>query len=466
MLRLHIMLNNRRRFVLSAAMGAAFVLFAGGANALAITMWTVSKTSSNSTCSSPSQTTCNTIQSAVTAASSSDVILVGPGTYSESVVINETGQNRDGLTLLGAQAGRDARLDRHGPESVVNATGTGNPGITVNALFVVIDGFTITGDSAAIPPAGIVVGSQPTGYYWAQILNNILENSGTGVYLYRPSSDSAHRSPYAVIEHNLFRGDITAGTGVNVGFGVFSNGATGPVITENAFTGNKAVAIVISGGDHAEITNNTSEDDGAFVAYVGAIQSLFSHNRGKKFGHNGLPVVINQGPNTLKIYPDAAVDIGPGNSHLVISDNDLEKGESHISNGIAFTNTFPAAAAGGNPTYNYYVTVKNNKIKGFPENGIVAEEQSGGTLIYSWILGNKVLDNGSDGISIQDSNYNISLFDNQVEGNLLDCNDATTEGTGPSGITDIWLNDTGNSSNVTGPPPLCTPGRGHDHDWR
>jgi hypothetical protein len=466
------MLNDRRRFVLSAALAAAFVLLAGGANALAITVWTVSKTSSNTTCSYPSQTTCNTIQSAVTAASSGDVILVGPGTYNESVTIMDEPNatppySRDGLSLLGAQAGRDARLDRHGPESIVNSTGTGNPGITVNANFVVVDGFTVTGDTTATPPAGIVVGSKSTGYYWAQILNNILENSGTGVYLYRPGSDSVHRSPYAVIEHNLFR-DNTPGTGVSFGFGIFSNGATGPVITENAFTGNKAVAIVISGGDHAEITNNTSEDDGAFVAYVGAIQSLFSHNRGKKFGHKGVvPVVINiSSPastpaGAYSIYPDAAIDIGPGNSHLVISDNDLEKGESHISNGIAFTNTFPAAAAGGNPTYNYYVTVKNNKIKGFPENGIVAEEQSGGTLIYSWILGNEVLDNGSDGISIQDSNYNISLFDNQVEGNPLDCNDATTEGTGPSGITDIWVNDTGNSSNLTGPPPLCTPGRSH-----
>jgi nitrous oxidase accessory protein NosD len=294
MRRLHIMLNNRRCFVISAAMAAAFVLLAGGANALAITVWTVSKTSSNSTCSSPSQTTCNTIQSAVTAASSGDVIQVGPGTYHESVVINETGQNRDGLSLLGAQAGRDARIRRYGPwkESIVNSTGTGNPGITVNALFVVIDGFTITGDPAAIPPAGIVVGSRPTGYYWAQILNNIPENSGTGVYLYRPDSDQPHRSPYAVIEHNLFR-DNTAGTGVSVGFGVFSNGATGPVITENAFTGNKAVAIVIAGGDHAEVTNNTSEDDGAFVAYVGAIQSLFSHNLGKKFGHKGVGSVTS-----------------------------------------------------------------------------------------------------------------------------------------------------------------------------
>lgn len=469
--KLGIILNNRKRFLFSTAMAGVLVLLTGGTEALAITVWTVSKTSSNVTCSYPSQTTCNTIQSAVTAASSGDVILVGPGTYSESVVINETGQNRDGLTLLGAQAGRDARIGRYEPrkESIVNATGTGSPGITVNANFVVIDGFTITGDSAATPPAGIVVGSKSTGYYWAQILNNILENSGTGVYLYRPGSDSVHRSPYAVIEHNLFR-DNTAGTGVSVGFGVFSNGATGPVITENAFTGNKAVAIVIAGGDHAEITNNTSEDDGAFVAYVGAIQSLFTHNRGKKFGHKGvLPVVININPpastpaSAYSIYPDAAIDIGPGNSHLVISDNDLEEGESHISNGLAFTNTFPAAAAGTNPTYNYYVTVKNNKIKGFPENGIVADTQTGGTLIFSWILGNEVLDNGSDGISIQDSNYNISLFDNEVEGNLLDCNDATTGGVGTLTTQDIWLNDTGNSSNLTGPPPLCTPGSGHDH---
>src|SRR5271157_2961234 len=322
--KLGIILGNRKRFLFSTAMAGVLVLLTGGTKALAITVWTVSKTSSNSTCSSPSQTTCNTIQSAVTAASSGDVILVGPGKYNESVVINETGQNRDGLTLLGAQAGRDARVDRNEPwkESIVNATGTGSPGITVNANFVVIDGFTITGDSAATPPAGIVVGSKSTGYYWAQILNNILENSGTGVYLYRPGSDSVHRSPYAVIEHNLFR-DNTAGTGVSVGFGVFSNGATGPVITENAFTGNKAVAIVIAGGDHAEITNNTSEDDGAFVAYVGAIQSLFTHNRGKKFGHKGvLPVVININPpastpaSAYSIYPDAAIDIGPGNSHL------------------------------------------------------------------------------------------------------------------------------------------------------
>jgi len=449
MMSLHFMLNNRRRSSLAAAMGALLVLLAAGANALAITVWTVSKTSLVTVCSSPNATTCNNITSAVTAAGPGDVILVGPGTYNESVTITTPA-----LSLLGAQAGKDARLGRNesGNESVVNSTGTGNPAIAVNANFVIIDGFTITGDPAATPPAGIVVGSLPSGYYWAQILNNILENSGTGVYLYRPSSDSAHRSPYAVIEHDLFRNN-TAGTGANVGFGILSNGATGPVITENAFTGNKTAAIAITGGDHAEITNNTSENDGAFVAYVNAIQSLFSHNRGREFGHNGV-LPIRVGSNTF--YPDAAIDIGAGNSHLVISDNDLEKGESQISNGIAFTTVFPAAVVGTAP--NYYVTVKNNKISGFPENGIVAEMQTGGGTFtyYSWILGNKVLNNGSDGISIQAGNYNITLFDNTAAGNSLDCNDATTGGTGPSGVQNIWVNDTGQSSYPPGPPPPCT----------
>jgi parallel beta-helix repeat protein len=456
------MLNNRKRFVFSAAMAAAFVLLAGGANALAITTWTVSKTSTTTTCSTiPLVTTCNTIQSAVTAASSGDVILVGPGTYNESVMISESGNNRDGLTLLGAQAGRDAREGRHeaGGESVVNSTGTGNPAIVVNAWFVVIDGFTVTGDSTATPPAGIVVGSQSSGYYWAQLLNNTLVNNGTGIYLYRPSSDSTHYSFYSVIEHNLFKG-YTVGTGANVGIGIFSNGATNPVITENAFTGNKAVAIIISGGDHAEITNNTSEDDGAFVVYVNAMQSVFSHNSGRRFGHKGVPVLISS--NT--IYPDAAIDIGPNNFDLVISDNDLEEGESHISNGIAFTSTFPAALFQNNPNANYYVTVKNNRIRGFPENGIVAETLPNGTLTYSWILGNEVLDNGADGISIQDSNYNNTVLDNRAEGNAVDCYDGTTEGGGTLGAQDIWLNDAGNSSNLIGPPPLCTPGRWHDHD--
>jgi hypothetical protein len=344
MIRLHIMLNNRRRFVFSAAMGALLVLFAGGANALAaVTVWHVNKSSSNATCTI-SATTCNTIGSAVSAAVPGDAIIVGPGTYAESVTIST-----NAVSLLGAQAGNDAREDRRDPaeESIVDATGKANPAFIVNANYVVIDGFTVTGGTAATPTAGILVGSLAgTPYLWAQILNNVLEKNGTGVYLYRLASSTSPPSPSVVIEHNLFRNN-SAGTGGSVGFGIYANAVTFPVITENEFTGNETAAILVSGGSNAIITNNTSKDDGAFMANGGTNECLFSHNQGRNFGHKGvLPVVV--GP--YSIYPDAAVDIGPGNSNLVISDNDLERGEGRISNGIAFTAVFAATPLGTTPT--------------------------------------------------------------------------------------------------------------------
>ena len=461
MIRLRIMLNNRRRFVISAAMGAVFVLLAGGANAGAppVTVRCVPNLSVNPSCA----VAYGTISLAVSNAFSGDAIFVGPGPYNESVTImDEPGHSRDGLSLFGAQAGNDARVDRHGPESIVN--GMGNPAFIVSANSVAIDGFTVTGGTATagIYPGGILVGSTTTTPYFAQVLNNILDGNGTGVYLYQANSP--------LVEHNLFRNNTAAAgasAGVKwVGFGVVSTGVTSPVINENEFTGNKMAAIIVAGGSNVLITNNTSENDGSFVLYANTNQCLFSHNQGKNFGHKGvLPLVSTSVGSPFSINADAAVDVGPGNSNLVISDNDLEKGEAPISNGIAFTTAFAGTPLGSSPNSN--VNVRNNKIKGFPENGIVAEEQSGtGTLVFSWIVGNEVLDNGSDGIFIEGAgvnNHNNELFDNEAEGNhLLDCDD-TTAGGGTLATWDAWFNNTGNSSSPAG---LCTPGRGHDHDWR
>jgi hypothetical protein len=108
------------------------------------------------------------------------------------------------------------------------------------------------------------------------------------------------------------------------------------------------------------------------------------------------------------------------------------------------------------------VNVKNNKVSGFPENGIAAEEQTGGTLQGSWIVGNEVRDNGMDGIFIDVNNQLISLFDNEAEGNnVFDCHD-TSIGIGTLGTANWWLHNTGNLSYPRG---LCTPGRRHDRDW-
>jgi parallel beta-helix repeat protein len=431
-------------------MAAVFVVLAGGANALAVihyTVWTVSKASTNSTCSSitiPPVTTCNTIGSAVSAAHAFDTILVGPGTYNEYVTINKP------LSLLGAQAGNDARGDRHGPESIVDGSGTGYPTITIEATSsVVIDGFTIQCGIAATSPL------YPAGIYLAganvQIVNNIIQNNSMGIY--------AIASAGIIIERNLFRNN-NAGTGIYLGYGIFATPFAVSSIGDNEFTGNLAAAMYLGCGASA-ITNNTSDKDGSFVVFISPSECVFKHNQGKNFGAKGVkPVVVPSGtPPTTNA--DAAVDIALGGEGLVISDNDLEGGESTIYNGIAFT----IALGDGESTY---ATVQNNKVSRFPHNGIVAEADptnGDGTLYLSPIVGNEVRDNGNDGILIQEAtsgpNFQNSLFDNEAEGNhLYDCEDDT----GPSGppgtlgTNNYWFNNIGNMSSPTG---LCTPGRSH-----
>jgi parallel beta-helix repeat protein len=427
------MLNNRKRFVISAAMGALLVLLAGGAKAhVPPTVYCVPSRSVNSSCAVPE----STIGAAVALATNGDVIFVGPGTYPESVQINAS------ITLLGAQPGNDARGDRHGPETIVNATGTGSSAFIVNAGGVVIDGFTIQGGTSSTaggapsPPAGIYMTAAGGS---AHVRNNILQNNSNGVYLYTGAS-----AP--VIGHNLFRNN-NAPAAPNYGYGIFINNVWYPVVTENEFTGNKTAAIdaSVAPGDgtcncYASITGNTSDNDGSFVIFTSQANGVFSHNRGKNFGRGALAGA-----------GDAAVAVGYNNSSLVISDNDLENGEAPINNGIAFTTAF------GTPSGNSGVSVTSNKIRGFPENGIVVEE---GMLGGSWIVGNEVLDNGSDGILMQ---YGVnSLIDNQAQGNrLYDCEDLTVPfgpGPGTLGGYNYWFNDIGTSSSPTG---LCTPGRGH-----
>jgi parallel beta-helix repeat protein len=394
----------------------------------------------------------HTISKAVSLASPGDTIFVGPGYYNESVTINAA------ITLLGAQAGNDARVDRHDPakESIVDATGKGSAALYVEAQSVVIDGFTVEGahsyGSPTPSPAGIYAGS----YKYVQVLNNILQNSSTGLYLYGGGQD--------LIEHNLVRNNNKGGE-VDSGCGIFLNGVPYVVINENEFSGNQMAAInSINETQDASITNNTSENDGSFVIFINTYWTHFSHNRGRNFGHTGVLPVL---PGPPPIYADAAVAIGPGNLFLVISHNDLETGEAPISNGIAFTTAFGTSTAF---QANWYLNVIDNKIERFPGNGIVAEEElvsstPTGTIYGpgSFIVGNKVYDNGLDGISIEGaSTYNSSLplDDNEAEGNhVFDCHDTST-GAGTAGTGNTWLNNTGNLSSPAG---LCSPGRGHDH---
>jgi hypothetical protein len=378
-------------------------------------------------------------------------------------MIDETGHSRDHLSLLGAQAGNDARADRHDStkESIVDATGKGNSAIIVSAQAVVIDGFTVQnglqGNQAGIDLKGICssgsceYGGGPTPAGGAIVVNNIIQNNGLGIAL---DSEGYGGLIGVLIEHNLIKNNNAPS-----GDGIFTSVVQQAVITGNEFSGNKSSALGINNSSNVTITNNTSEKDGSFVIFTGTANAVFSQNRGQDFGAKGV----------LPGAGDAAVAVGPGNTYLVISDNWLEEGKDPVSNGIAFTNVFGPGAT------NNHIYVKNNRIRRFPGTGILAELYEGGTpavgtLDFSVILGNQLEDNGLDGIYIMWINmgmYSVNvgneLFDNEAEGNQrFDCHDDTS-GTGTLSTGNTWFHNTGNLSSPTG---LCTPGRGHDHDWR
>jgi len=200
--------DSKHRMSLAAITAVPF-LFVGGANALGqVTVRCVPSHTLNSSCTS---TDYATIQKAVTAAGAGDIVLVGPGMYRESVaIIDETGHSRDGLALLGAQAGKDARLGRLEPQNESIVDGSGQPAgstITVEALNVIIDGFTVQGATANVGTAsGIDLKGLCKGLFSpanrAKVVNNIVEQNANGISMnqeacgnpgssYPPASGSA-----------------------------------------------------------------------------------------------------------------------------------------------------------------------------------------------------------------------------------------------------------------------------------
>jgi len=369
--------------------------------------------------------------------------VVGPGTYNEAVNIAT-----DSLSIFGAQAGRDARQGRDDPsqESIVDATGLGGSPFAITAPYVVIDGFTIRGAAGAVP-FGVVLFGAPPGLQGAQVVNSIIEDNGGGIF-------TAYCEGF-VLERNLIRDNNEVNKAGLGGYGVYVFISIGVNLSDNAFQGNHAMAISCFGGEVVTITNNTSENDGSFVAFLETEGGLFKHNQGRDFGAGGVLAVSIPKKTSA---PDAAVDIGPQNQLLEISDNDLEEGEGTVSNGIAFTTMYGTGAGEDSEG----VIIKNNSIKGFQQDGIVAESASGtGTTRYSSVVANQIEDNGHDGINIEAAatyNTNISFFENRVNGNQdLDCNDQS-KASGPSGYTlgthDTWYYDFGNSSYPAG---ICTP---------
>lgn len=221
-------------------------------------------------------TPCATLQHANDQSVANDTVHVAAGLYTVPglVTIDKT------LTLLGAQAGVDAR-NRVGAESILS----NSQGISVGASNVVFDGFTIQ-DSINIAYTNYGIWLNP-GVNGTQIVNNIFQNNVAGLGLANAGAVQA------IIRHNLFQANnvgnvAAAGTGIYtdqyVGGGIGGTPVSNVLIDENAFIGNKNAAIGFSNTDvlhpdsNITVTNNIIKDCGRGVYFYNTITATVTHN--------------------------------------------------------------------------------------------------------------------------------------------------------------------------------------------
>ncbi len=236
-----------------------------------------------------SSTVYSTIQAAVNAASPGAVINVTAGTYNEEVTVNKS------LTIEGAKAGVDAwssSRSNAAAESIVDGvSGSGGESMAfyITASNVTIDGFTVQGETneSVSDGAGIVMAPNIAGTH---ILNNIIQNNVTGVYLSNDSSTDP-----AIFEHNFFNSNNNPGE--NGGRGIYTDGSltggtlTNVIIDYNWFslnhgstgttTGEAAIAFEAQtpgSQTNISVTNNTFTSNGKAILCMCVTNLLFQGN--------------------------------------------------------------------------------------------------------------------------------------------------------------------------------------------
>ena len=268
----------RRGFGVSL-LGACMILAATTASASAAATLTVNDDTAGAgpagaTCATPGFPT---ISAAVAAASPGDTVAVCAGTYTESVTVDKE------LTLLGAQAGVDAR-GRVAEEAIVQAVGA--DGMTITAP-VVVNGFKLTNASDdALDYGGNTSASSQTAR------DNIFDGNGSAV-----AGTFGNRSRFVEnhVTSGTFRGvDISGPPQVSMD------------IRENQFDGIPGADLVLAApGPYADLDvkqNGHSGGSGRFAEI---------------FGTADIEIVRN----SIIGFGSSAIHLGGANHSALISDN-------------------------------------------------------------------------------------------------------------------------------------------------
>jgi hypothetical protein len=253
-------------------------------------------------------TSYETIQNAIDDADSGDIIMVGVGIYNEAISIDES------LTLLGAQAGVDAR-NRNGDETIIDPndpSGGANKSwvVRVRASNVIIEGFTIQNPSLIYGSAGLI---DITGAWNnIQIKNNIFQNPGVR------TSDSTNWGKFGI--------NIEGVSNVLVENNYFRN-----ILCDTATPWNGTAAICPSGSSNIEILNNR-------------IENITTYGVGLSGDNSNVLIIGNEislgGLGGTPSWTRSGIRVGKGNDNINISNNNISNciGEENASAGIRLQN--------------------------------------------------------------------------------------------------------------------------------
>lgn len=284
--------------VLSVVLATLFVA-APFAHATSSATWYVSASAGPNGNGATLGTATTTIQAAVDAASSGDIIMVGAGTYAEHVSITKA------LTLNGANAGVVGTSTSRAAESIVDGQST-DASFMVNTNNVTLDGFTIKNGANG----GFNAGVWSTGTNNNLLVqNNIVTNNSVGVFAYCGTN--------CVVKKNLFDSNNTSAPAG--GAAIYSEVSNGLTITQNEFKGhtlNNPLVFAWNGAPshfNLLITNNSFHNNTYSNIYsFGLSSSTISGN------------TFVADPSSTGIYFDG------GSTDVHVSDNTISGGSYGI----------------------------------------------------------------------------------------------------------------------------------------
>jgi parallel beta-helix repeat protein len=234
----------------------------------------------------------HTIQEAINAASSGDIILVRTGTYKENPVIAKS------LSLLGENVSQTTIL----AENIWKT-------VTIDASKVTISGFTIQGfGGVPFQPNNIVISDTNQYSYGNNITGNIITGDGYGISL---------RGSHHYVSDNYVTSNGFAG--------IYLNGTSNNVITGNTVTGGKTGITIAYPSSNNILRNNTMIGDNLNFHVIGYDIQSFTNDIDTSNTVNGKPIYYWVGKANQVVPADAGAVYIINSINITVQDLELSR---------------------------------------------------------------------------------------------------------------------------------------------